>query len=456
MTQASCRPGRLTRFEEAHHAACDGLVRRAGALDDALATYRATCAGEYRAGTVDAVAAIDDWRGSYRAFSTWVGDVGRAFLTADAIDAYVGTGGVPGDDGLSVHTEAEVLEHVHERWEDDPYLGVVDPSTGLVAIDAAPWVADLVADDQSQPPPWVEAVDSGAFATEVLGVMAGGAATLLAGIPRGVDVVVRYEGATLVVLRDGTVIARVTQAEAAARILVPRNTAGLEVASRWLGRASTAASFLAAGAGQWFGDEGLPTDERIYRAVVRGGGVALGGWLGGAGGGFLGGAAAGTVCGPGAPVCSSVLGVGGAIVGGVAGALGADWLVDRLPGMGNDEPLPLEYDLDAVTDLVGDGGPAEGTAPGIAVVDLAASEAVSASAEPGSWDEYFLQQVLPEADDLLAVIDPPPEAPPTGTTTTTTTTTTMPPPAPLPAPPPPAGPPTTDPQVPTGTTIPGG
>lgn len=448
MAEASCRPGRLTRFEEAHHAACDGLVRRAGALDEALATYRATCEGAYRAGTVDAVAAVDDWRGSYRAFSTWVGDVGRAFLTADAIDAYVGTGGSPGDDGVSLHTEAEVLDHLDERWDDDPYLGVVDPTTGALAADAAPWVVAMVAGDQGDPPPWVDAVDQGSYATLVLGTMADGGAILAARIPRGIDVVVRVEGTMLVVLQDGVVIARVTQVEAAARILVPRSTAGLEATSRWLGRASNAATFLAAGAGQWFGDEGLPTEERILRSVTRGGGVALGGWLGGLGAG----AVAGTVCGPGAPVCSGVLGVGGAILG----ALGADWLVDALPWMDDPEPLPLDHDADAVTDLVADGGSPGQTEVSLAVVDLAASEAASASAAPGSWDEYFLQQVLPDSDTLLDVISPAPDAPPTGTTTTTTTTTTMPPPSPLPSSPPSSGPPTTGPQVPTGTTVPGG
>jgi hypothetical protein len=62
-------------------------------------------------------------------------------------------------------------------------------------------------------------------------------------------------------------------------------------------------------------------ENRVEAATREGVGLG-GGFLGGAAGG----AAAGLVCGPGAPVCVTI----GVFVGGVAGALGADFLYDWL------------------------------------------------------------------------------------------------------------------------------
>jgi hypothetical protein len=61
----------------------------------------------------------------------------------------------------------------------------------------------------------------------------------------------------------------------------------------------------------------VSTAEDKVDALGREGASAGGGFLGGAAGGAL----AGLACGPGAPVCVTI----GVFVGGVAGALGADW-----------------------------------------------------------------------------------------------------------------------------------
>lgn len=446
MTQASARPGRLLRFQEAHAAACDGLYRRCGTLDDALARYRATCEVAYRAPTHGAVDALDSWRGSYRSLTTWVGDVGRAFLAAEAVDVYVGGGGSGDIEAIVRQGEDDILTHLHEQWDDDPYRGVVDPVTGEIAADAAPWVADLVADDQSAPPAWVGAVADGSFYATIVDEMLGATAASLAGLPRAVDVTVVFERGEIVVYRNGAVAARLTRVEVSARVLVPDVSSRLGAIRTWVGRAGYALTFVAAGAGQWYDDEGLPTDERMARALTRGGG-ALGGAIVG---GLVAGAAVGTVCGPGAPVCSTVLGIGGAILGGVIGEWGAGFL----PWMDDDdsEPLPLEYDVEAIEDLIESGGPGELHDASIAAVDLAGREAAAASVVPGTVEEHYLDQVLPSRESLLAIADPPPPPPPDETTTGTTVPEPhLPPPPRTPGPvtpPPPDAVPTAPPAVP--------
>lgn len=66
----------------------------------------------------------------------------------------------------------------------------------------------------------------------------------------------------------------------------------------------------------------MATSERPGREAVRQG-VGIGAGIGGS---MLGGAAAGLACGPGAPVCVGV----GALVGGIAFAVGVDLTFDWL------------------------------------------------------------------------------------------------------------------------------
>ena len=50
---SSCHPARLQRFGRSLDALCDGLSRRAGVLDEALAAYRARCEHGFRVPTAD-------------------------------------------------------------------------------------------------------------------------------------------------------------------------------------------------------------------------------------------------------------------------------------------------------------------------------------------------------------------------------------------------------------------
>jgi hypothetical protein len=80
-------------------------------------------------------------------------------------------------------------------------------------------------------------------------------------------------------------------------------------------------SMSAADIYQGYRTDGNQFGSNAQAATGRQAGSWVGGALGGAGGGFAGGAAAGLVCGPGAPVCSTVLAAGGALVGGFAGGV---------------------------------------------------------------------------------------------------------------------------------------
>lgn len=445
MTEASCIPGRLLRFEDAHHAACDGLVRRAADLDEALATYRATCDDAYRAGTLDAVATIDEWRGSYRAFATWVGEVGRGFLAADAVDAYMyGTDVDP--EAVSVRGEGEVAENFIDRFAGDPYLGVPAGNVGAAT--------ELAAEDQDDPPPWLEMLENGSLLIDGSSAVLEGVAKTLLGLPDAVEITLRVEGSTVAVLSSGRVVGTFGRAELTARLIVPKgSTAGLSATSRWLGRAANTAAFVLSATDQFLGDAGLPLDERIGRTTTRGLGV-LGGTVLGAklfGGGAAAGCAATVVGAPFAPLC----GAGGAIIGGILGAIGGDWLVDQLPWMDEpDPPLPLEYDLDAVADVIADGEIDDSGEASIAAVDLAARDAALGRAGDDPAAIVDLEAVMPDEADLRAILDPEGQGPPTGTTTTTTTT-----PPPTPSAPPPTTTPATTPTgttTPTTTPVPGG
>lgn len=421
---ASCIPERLIRFNDTVQAAADGLYRRVGPLDDALVAYVAACDARYVVDCLDATEAVSAWRGDFRAFGTWTADVGRAFQAADE------NGGA-------------VADYLPDMWADDPFLGVPAP---------VPGVDDPISGDQDGPPQWLETLKEGGDLAGISSELIKGYAGVLAGLPDSVTVTVRVVNGSVEILSDGAVVARYTELEVTARLITPRAGTGLTAAGKWLGRAGNVLGFVTGFAEQYLGDEGLPADERLLRATTKAVGV---------GGGAMAGATAGLACGPGAPLCSTVLAIGGGIVGALAG----DALTDLLPWM--DEPEPGEYDLEAIEEAIAD--PGEGDGPGeqaLAAVDLLASDVALAETEDEPALQAALGPILPPREDLLDILEPEPEpqpgptptppepgpAPPTGTTTTTSpppTPSPAPGPAPTASPAPPGATPT--PPVPTST-----
>jgi hypothetical protein len=441
---SSCRPARLIRFETTVDGTCDGLLRRVGDLEDALATYRSSCGLEYRAPTADTDNVVREFTRGLRDLGRWTGDVGRAFIAVDIVDAYMDMRGFDEESVITVPDDV-IADHRHlEDW-DDPFRGVADGE--------AEALADSLGQDYTQdgPPSWLQHLEDGGTAADIAAGLLEGTAKALADLPPYVKITLRVEHGTVIVMRNGTVIARWVEAELSATLRTPAAAAsGLASTAKWIGRAGTVLAGAAGFLEQWFGDEGMPTDERVVRATTRGVGAAGGGVLGG----LLAGAAAGTVCGPGAPVCSTILGISGAILGG----LGGSWLSGLLPWMDEPEPpKPGERDRDEIEDIIaGIDNPID---PGLAAsVDLMASDIARRRVADDPFKAGQVERLLPDREELENVIqygtpNPPSPSPPTGTTTTTsppTTVPTAPPsPSPGPAPSPSPGP---SPSPPTGTT----
>ncbi|HEY7069301.1 MAG TPA: hypothetical protein VH479_04265 [Acidimicrobiales bacterium] len=416
---SSCRPARLLRFEEAVDAAIDGLRTRAGDLDDALRHYRHTCEKAYRAPTVGTEDVVRGFGTGARDWGRWTGDVARAFLDAAAVDAYIGNATTTDAEDVMTRSDSELLDYLGDELDEGE-----DPFRGIPAGAAAQLAAGLGLDyDQSDPPAWVDYLANGGNAMEVSGLLMEGTARTLAGLPASVPVVMRIEHGSVQLFADGSVVATFTETELLARLRVPSAGApGLAATGRWLGRAANVLAGVAAAGGQWQADAGMGTGSRVLRAATRGGTSVLGSMAGGAGGGAAGGALAGTVCGPGAPVCSGVLGTGGAILGALAGGVLGDKAADFLPWMDPHEPKPVEHDLGKLTDLIaGDGGHVDPSLS--ATVDLAASE--MALADTASRPAYHatVASLLPDRAMLEHVALTGETAPPVPTGTTTTTTT---------------------------------
>jgi cell division septation protein DedD len=404
--ESSCRPARLERFDETIGAICDGLVIRAGLLDDALATYRATCDVELRAPTVGTGGMVRGLASGLRDMGNWTGAVGAAFrAAAEAADV---PWGIDAEDTMTLD-DRSIVGHL-AQW-DDPYRGVAEGAAAQLA-------RDLGADyDPDEPPAWVDILGQGGNVADVLSPLLEGAAAAMADARPGVTITMVAESASLVVLADGSAIARFSRAELTARLMLPSaNAARLSSAALWVGRAGNALAFVAGAGAQWYADAGLPTPERLGRAVVRGGGIALGG----AGGGVL----AGLACGPGAPVCSTVLGITFAF----GGAWLGDKFVDALPFM--DSPEPGEHDLGDLTATIASEGDAEVDLQIAARADLAASDlALLATADDPALNER-VTSIIPDEDLLWRMIEFDDESPPSWVangTTTSTTTTTVPP-----------------------------
>jgi hypothetical protein len=346
-----------------------------------------------------------------RDLGQWTGAVGGAFRRAGQAAGLPGWFGFDGEMTLA-HAR---IEDALGGWS-DPYRGVAEGAASQLARDLG------VDYDPDGPPAWVELLGDGATGTDVLGPLLEGTAMGLADLPPGVTVTLRAESAVVAVLADDAVVTRLSQAELSARLMLPTASAPrVAAAATWIGRAGAALSFFAAAGEQWYGDAGLPTQQRVARAVTRGGGITAGsvgiGWIG---------VQLGAVCGPAAPVCATAFGAAGAIAGGLAG----DAIVDAVPFM--EPPPPGEHDVDAVTDAIA-AGEIEVNPRLAAQADLQASDlAALATADDPLLSDRVLT-VLPDDDLLERIIAyDDPSAPPWVSTGTTTTSTTA-PAAPAPA-----------------------
>jgi hypothetical protein len=409
--ESSCRPARLERFHATVGALSDGLVVRAGLLDDALVAYRSSCDPGHRAPTEDSDDMVRAVAAALRDLGQWTGAVGGAFRRAGQA---AGLPGWFGFDGEMTLADARI-EDALGGWS-DPYRGVAQGAASQLA-------GDLGVDyDPDGPPAWVELLGDGATVTDVLGPLLEGAAMGSADLPPGVTVTLRAESGVVAVLADGAVVTRLSQAELSARLMLPTATAPrLAAAATWVGRAGAALAFLAGAGEQWYADAGLPPRQRVARAVTRGGTVSVAsvgaGWVG---------VQLGAACGPAAPLCSTVFGVAGAVAGGVAG----DAVVTALPFMR--PPPPGEHDLDAITGAIA-ADEVEVNARVAAQADLQASDlAVLATADDPLLSDRVMS-ILPDDDVLERIVGyDDPSAPPWVSTGTTTTSTTA-PPGPAPA-----------------------
>ena len=430
---SSCRPERLRRHRDTTAAMADGLDTRAGHLDTALATYRARCDWDYRVPTLDTDQVVRDWARAVRDLGQWTGAVGDAFIRADVLARFTGSGpDIPSSlDELAVRgqvyatsgdTDAVwtmptglVADHLDGGFEDDPFLGV--PEGGFTVDD--------VGGDASPDADSTEAL------LELLGDLGmtasladNASAQLIQRLSEQAvvtTITVRVTSTHVLLLDDGRLIQRMTRTEATARLVAPRGVpGGLTRFARWSKGLGGTINFATGAISQWQQDAGLPIEERLVRAGTKGIGVLGGALAGGAAGGT-----AGALCGPGAPVCSTVLGFAGGLLGGIGGAIGGGWLVDLLPWMDPPpDPTIGEYDLGSLEDEIAqsDGRVSGDLAHVDAMTTIIASDLASAETASDPDVHAQLDGILPDRDDLLVdagLADPAPSAPPTGTTTTT-------------------------------------
>lgn len=358
---SSCHPARLQRFGETVDALCDGLARRAGLLDDALAAYRAQCEHDDRVPTVGSGSMVRALVSELREVGRWTAGVGDAFAQSALVNDFM----APGTTG----TDLEAVLTVRDGQLVGYLTGWPDPYRGVPAGAAAELAAGLhLRYDQDEPPAWITHLSRGGSVGDGLAALLEEAAPVMAKLPSSVTVRLTVEADDVAVLADGAVAARLSRTELAARILLPRADPGrLLAASRWVTRAGVGATGLAAAGHQWFADDGLPAPQRAARATGRG--IVVGA---AAYGGAEAGAALGGLCGPAAIVCSPVLAVGGGIVGTTLSSRVADWALE--PG----DPKPAARDLgDLRSELAAEDGT---PSPGLeAEVDMRASDLARAA-----------------------------------------------------------------------------
>lgn len=396
MRTSACRPARLLRFGDTLGAVADGLARRRGALDDALAAYRARCDVDHRVPTVDTADVVRAFGVGLRDFGVWVADVGLAFQ--DAIGS-----GEHEYGRVYEFCDGDIRENLvayHLEAGEDPFRGVPAGAAAALATELGRTF------DPDGPPSWVAYLAAGGNVGNVTTPVLKGAATALRRLPEYAPVTFRIEGGVAVVDGKSALAARFA-AELSAELRLPVGQAShLARAAKWSGRLGTAMTGAAGTAGQWFADAGLDTPFRLARAGTRGGALAGGSYVGAA-------VAPGLLCGPGAPVCGAITG----IIGGVAGGYLADQAADHLPWMHPAEPA--EHDLGHVRrEVAGRGAVVPEVA---AAVDLRASDlALAATADQAPVHDQ-VARLLPDRDLLERVVatggdDPQPPTTTTGTT----------------------------------------
>lgn len=454
---SSARPARLVRHADTAAAIDEGLRTRFAVLDEALAAYRATCEQQYRmsptAGTTDVLRL---WSGGIADLGRWTRDVGNAFIATQVLEIYMtGYGSFDPEDAVTLPDDS-VVGHMDE-FQDDPFLGV--PPGG--------WAVDGPEVSAEDPQALADFLGDLGLASTISDATLGHLLEALESTPRAVPITIRLTETSVLFLADGRVIHEIIRTEAPAYLLLPGQVPDdLARAGRWLGRVNAALDFAGGAYEQWQEDAGISVGDRVLRATTRGGGVALGSGAGGWLGGLAGGATAGLVCGPGAPVCSGVLGIGGAILGAIGGGIVGDWLTGFLPWMDDHEPpKPGEYDLDELRDQLGqeEGGLSEHFWQLDAATSLIAHDLAMAETSDQPDVQAHLEDLLPDRDELVLLaqgLPLPDEITPTGTTTPHPepgpTEPAEPSPGPSPQPQPAPTPSATPSAPPTGTTVPQG
>jgi hypothetical protein len=323
----SARPGRLIRFGGTTAAMDAGLTLRIRKLCEALIEYQVRCELDYRMPTEGTPEALRVWIDQVTEVGTWVRLVGEA---VKATDCAPGTAGNADEENISSMSTNALLRDLARR---DP-ARQWDEMVGKES-DVDQEVDDLLA--------LIFGAEFGAGATvsiETVKRLLEALDKHIEGLPpTKVKVRVQRTSTHIVMFADGRVIARLTYEEMTVIMLVKRQPPrATKTLSTWLSRTGHVLNFAGGAYNQWQEDEDVDPGRRRIRVAVAGGATAGGGAAGGALGGFFGGLAAGAVCGPGAPVCSGVLGVGGAVVGGIAGA----WVGGRLGSLANDRFLSTD------------------------------------------------------------------------------------------------------------------
>ena len=338
-TRVSLRPERLEALAETTVAVHEALATRAGWLADAWDAYRAANAAEWRFDFGDLPGLMQAWGESLAALGAWAGEVAAAARDLD-------------EDGGDVHRFGEPDLYRALDRDDRAVIDAHDDRT--LTVD---W------GEPDDPPEWIEDLRGMAI------VVPGGTHPGGSEVPawRGEFEAMSDQVGDMGEVLDGTAVAFVSGrgASAAWRPGTPA-LLGVLASPRALGAASQVFTVGSAGIGgfgaavdQWLGDSrsmNYSDTEMAARTGARFAGTATASALGSVGGGGL----ASFACGPGAPVCATVVVVGT----GLLAAAGGDWLFDRLlPG-----PGPAEHDPDQVYDEIA------GRAPGWRLADLSDGE----------------------------------------------------------------------------------
>jgi hypothetical protein len=403
-SKSSCRPARLRLFKTVTNDMGDGLRRRIYFVEAALRHYRATSDRAFRLdGTIDTDEILTAWVDDLVALGQFADDVGLAFERLHALDTYMGRGIGIDPYGIFRQPYDEVLAELGDRAPRD-------------LPDGAP----VVVDSAEPGDPIAATLTYLGFTTTSAEGFAHAFGDMFTDLSDATKITITISGGEILFFQDGAAVAQLNRTQVVARLLFPGQTsAEIAGASRWLGRLGAAVDFAGAAWQQWQTDQFLPIEQRVARAGLEGAGVAGGAWLFGSAGALAGGA-----CGPGAPVCSVVLGTGGAIAGALGGAFLGDKFAQSLPGM--EEKTPREqWEAQAEgfrDEIAQDDGQLSGDAAKMdAMTTLTASDLALAETSSSAPRQQVLTGLLPYRGTLEDTIrgysiDPPTASPAPPTT----------------------------------------